>query len=154
MVKIGSETTLILLTLSLRWVVVDWSHFHVTPNFWVELRLSLGCDNIEPNIKPNQIFNRMRKIFYIPQIQGGHNCPCAQFFFFELKQFQNFFGFKIFLDPKFFGIKHFLDENFFDVDFCYLAVCVGKKKKCLCCVAFSKGSRPTKITKIVGKAQK
>ena len=33
-------------------------------------------------------------------------------------------------------------------------VCVGKKKKCLCCVAFSKGSRPTKITKIVGKAQK
>ena len=27
------------------WWVVDLSHFRVTPNFWVELRLSWGCDN-------------------------------------------------------------------------------------------------------------
>ena len=28
-------------------MVVDLSHFHVTPNFWVELRLSWGCDKIK-----------------------------------------------------------------------------------------------------------
>ena len=45
-----SVTAEILLTLSLCggggwWVVMDQSHFHVKPNFWVELRFSWGCDN-------------------------------------------------------------------------------------------------------------
>ena len=43
--KFGSVTAEIILTLSLCGGG-GLSHFHVNPNFWVELRFSWGCDNI------------------------------------------------------------------------------------------------------------